>query len=191
MPSIAFPSPDERLPVRCSSLDTRAAVTAGHAAYQGAIKQRDAAEVDRLAADESLKSWVLARFGAGSAEASEFGFAPRKKAEVSAETRAAAVAQNKATRAARLTISKKEKLKIKGVVPTATAPAAPAVTAASAPSPTLIALPALMTTAASAAGSAAPSAQVAAAPAVALPAVAATPPVATNGGASTTNGAGH
>ncbi len=110
-----------------SSLDARAAVAAGHATYQGALKARDEAEATRLAADESLKAWVLARFGAGSTEASGFGFVPRKQPAVSGrETRAAAVVQNKATREARGTVGKKAKLKIKGVVPTSTAPAAPA-----------------------------------------------------------------
>ena len=90
-------------------LDARAAVTAGRAAYQGALTTRDESETTRLAADESLKAWVLARFGAGSAEASELGFAPRKKPEVSAATRAAAVLQNMATRDARGTMGKKEK----------------------------------------------------------------------------------
>jgi hypothetical protein len=167
------------------SLNTRAAVTAGRAAYQGAIKERDAAEANRLAADESLKGWVLARFGAGSAEASEFGFAPRKQPDVSAATRAAAVLQNKATRVARLTMPRKEKLKIKGVVPTSTAPAAPATISTSAPAQPLV--PAPVPVASPVATSSAPSAQVAAGPAVAPPptvtptAVASTPtaPVAT------------
>jgi hypothetical protein len=158
-----------------TSLDARAAVTAGHATYRGALKDREAAEADRLAADESLKGWVLARFGAGSVEASEFGFAPRKTPVVSAQTRAAAVVQNKATRDARGTMGKKEKLKIKGVVPTPTAPAAPAVASASVPAHTLVALPALLTTAPPAVASSAPSAQVAAGPAAASPATA--PPV--------------
>ncbi len=148
------------------SLDARAAVAARHASYQGALKARGEAEADRLAADENLKAWVLGRFGAGSTEASEFGFAPRKQPTVSAETRAAAVVQNKATRDARGTVGKKAKLKIKGVVPTSTAPAAPATTSASAPAQTLVTPPALLTAASPAPTSSASPAPVAAGPAV-------------------------
>jgi hypothetical protein len=163
------------------SLDARAAVTAGHATYQGALKARAEAEANRLAADESLKAWVLARYGAGSTEASEFGFAPRKQPVVSAATRAAAVLQNQATRKARGTMPREEKLKIKGVVPTSTAPAAPATPSTSAPAQPLVAPPVPLTAAPPAAMSPAPSAQIAAGPAAAPPptvtpaAVAATP----------------
>jgi len=150
------------------NLDARAAVTAGHSSYKAAIATRDEAEVSRLAADESLKAWVLARFGADSVEAGEFGFAPRKKPEVSAETRAAAVLQNKATRDARGTVGKKKKLQIKGVVPTSTAPAAPATTPTSVPAPALVAPPVPLITA-TADASSAPSAQVAAGPAATPP----------------------
>ncbi len=59
------------------SLDARAAVAAGLAAHRGAIKVRDEAEAIRLAADETLKAWVLGRFGAGSTEAAEFGYVAR------------------------------------------------------------------------------------------------------------------
>jgi hypothetical protein len=171
--------PASLLKVYQTSLDARAAVTAGHATYQGALKDRDAAETTRLAADESLKGWVLARFGAGSAEASEFGFAPRKQPEVSAATRAAAVLQNKATRLARGTMPKKEKLKIKGVVPTSTAPAAPAVTTtASVPAQTPVAVAAQPAVSTPAAAPSAPSALVAAGPAAAPPPTVTPPPAA-------------
>ena len=111
------------------SLDARARVTSARGAYLAALKARDDVEAERLVAEDSLKSWVLNRFGAVSAEAHEFGYAARKVAEVSVETRAAAVAKNKATRAARNTRGKKERLKIKGVVPIPSLAAAPAVDA--------------------------------------------------------------
>jgi hypothetical protein len=115
------------------SLNARAAVLAGQSAHKAALTTRDAAETDRAAADESLKAWVLGRFGAGSAEAGEFEFAPRKAPTVSAATRAQAVLQNKATRRARGTLGRKQRLTIKGVIPTSTAPAAPATPSAPAP----------------------------------------------------------
>jgi hypothetical protein len=123
------------------SLDARAAVAAGLAAHRGAIKVRDEAEAIRLAADETLKAWVLGRYGAGSTEAAEFGYVARKAPEVTAATRAAAVLQNRATREARGTVGKKKKLRIKGVVPTSPAPAAPAIDATSAPAEAPVAPP--------------------------------------------------
>jgi hypothetical protein len=108
------------------SLEARAAVVAGRATYKGALSERDTAETSRLAADESLKAWVLARFGAGSTEATEFGFAPKRAPATTVETKALAVKKRQATREARGTMGKKQKLQIKGVVATPTAPAAPA-----------------------------------------------------------------
>jgi hypothetical protein len=91
------------------SLSARADVLAGASAHKEALAARDAAEGDRLAVDENLKAWVLGRFGANSSEAGEFGFAARKAPTVTAATRAHAVEQNKATRAARGTVGKKQK----------------------------------------------------------------------------------
>ena len=99
------------------SLDTQAAVAQKLAAYKGAISERDAAEKRHLAADEAMKSWVLQLFGDGSTEATEFGYAARKRPEMSAEDRANAVELRRATREARGTTGKKQKLKIRGAVP--------------------------------------------------------------------------
>jgi hypothetical protein len=179
------------------SLKARADVVAGQAAHKGALTARAAAEADRLAADENLKAWVLGRFGAGSVEASEFGFAPRKAPTVSAATRAHAVLQNKATRAARGTMGKKEKLDIKGVIPTSTAPAAPATPSTTAPANAVVTLPALLTTAPSAPAPAAASAPVAGA-SVTTPPPTATPvatpvlvPAAAPAAAALANGVAH
>jgi hypothetical protein len=168
------------------SLDTRAAVTAGQAAHKGAITARDAAEGDRLAADENLKAWVLGRYGAGSVEAGEFGFAPRKAPAVTAATRARAVLQNEATRKARGTIGKKKKLAIKGVIPTSTEPAAPATSVTAAP-PNAVALSAPLPPAPSAPAPTPAPAQVAAAAGTAPVVVPATTPALS----APVNGAGH
>jgi hypothetical protein len=120
-----------------ASLAARTEVANAYAAYKGALAKRKVAETARLATDEGLKGWVLNRFGDGSTEATAFEFEARKKPVVSAETRAHAVAQNKATREARGTKGKKQKLKIKGVVPTDAAPAD-----AAAPTPPANAAPA-------------------------------------------------
>jgi hypothetical protein len=105
-----------------SSLDTQAAVAAQHAAYKGAMADRDEAEDLRRVADEAMKNWILQLFGDGSTEATEFGYAARRKPEVSAEARAKAVELNRATREARGTKGKKEKLKIRGRLPASVEP---------------------------------------------------------------------
>lgn len=99
------------------SLDAQAAVAQKLAAYKGALTDRDAAEKRRLAADEAMKNWVLQLFGDGSVEANEFGYAARKKPEISTEDLAKAVELRRATREARGTMGKKQKRKIRGVVP--------------------------------------------------------------------------
>ncbi len=175
------------------SLKARADVVAGQAAHKGALTARAAAEADRLAADENLKSWVLGRFGAGSVEASEFGFAPRKAPAVSASTRAHAVEQGLATREARGTVGRKKKLAIKGVIPTSAAPAAPATPSTTAPANAVVTLPALLTTAPSVPAPAAASAPVAGAGVTALPPTA-TPvlvPAAAPAAAALANGVAH
>ncbi|HEY2516519.1 MAG TPA: hypothetical protein VGI39_36870 [Polyangiaceae bacterium] len=106
------------------AIDARQAVNVHQAAYKAAVKDRDETDTDRLAAEESLKGWVLARYGAGSTEANEFGYAGRKVTDVPADVRAAAVVKRKATRKARNTMGKKQRLKVKGAPPTAVGPAA-------------------------------------------------------------------
>jgi hypothetical protein len=108
------------------SVDTRSAVLATHSAYKAALVDRTSAEEDRKTFDEGLKAYVLQRFGAKSVEAGEFGYAAKKASEKSAATKAHAVAANLATRKARGTKGKKEKLKIKGVVPETEAETTPA-----------------------------------------------------------------
>jgi hypothetical protein len=174
------------------SLKARADVVACQAAHKGALTAREAAEADRLAADENLKAWVLGRFGAGSVEASEFGFAPRKAPTVSAATRARAVEQNLATREARGTRGKKQRLEIKGVIPTPTAPAAP--TTPSTTANAVVTLPALLTASPSALAPAGTSATIAGAAAAGAAATASPTPVlvpAAAAAAAPANGVSH
>jgi hypothetical protein len=118
--------PAQIIAVFQNSLDKRAAVTATQAEYRSAVAERVEAESTLQATDDSLKQWVLNRFGANSAEAIEFGYSARRTPAVSAAVRATAVQLNKATRLARGTIRKQDKLKIKGTLVAPTAPAAPA-----------------------------------------------------------------
>jgi hypothetical protein len=110
-------NPAQLLAIFQASLDTQAAVSAKQAEYKGAMTDRDEAEELRQVADEAVKNWVLGLYGDGSAEANEFGYAARRKPTMSAEDRARAVEQNRATREARGTMGRRQKLKIRGIVP--------------------------------------------------------------------------
>jgi len=118
--------PAALLAVYQGSLDASNDVASTRGEYRAAVAARDTNEAERLVTDEALKQWVLQRFGAGSTEAHDFGYSPRKVGTVTAAKRANAVLLNQATRLARGTMSKKEKLKIKGTLPVPTAPAVPA-----------------------------------------------------------------
>jgi hypothetical protein len=132
------------------AIDSRQAVDTKRAEMTAAMTARAAAETKRHAADNALKPWVIGQFGPNSQEAIDFGFPPRKTPTRTPEEKVQAVAQAKATREARGTMGKKERLKIKGVVPSpaatsttttptpanpATAPAAPATSAPTASQP--------------------------------------------------------
>jgi hypothetical protein len=133
--------PADVIAVYQDDLDTRATVVSTKATYESAVEKRTEASQKRQVVDEALGPWVLNTFGPTSAEAKEFGFAPRKKPTMSAKGRAAAVDANQATRAARGTVGKKAKEKIHGAVVPPTAPAAPANNAApvAAPAPVAVA----------------------------------------------------
>jgi hypothetical protein len=85
--------------------------------------------------DPQLKQWAFAKFGASSQAAKDMGFAPRKVAKRTVETKQHAVQQSIATREARHTMGKKQRSRIKGVVVAPIAPAEPAVVEAPAAPP--------------------------------------------------------
>ncbi len=122
-------------------LDVRTAVSVTHAAYKSALADRVEADERFRVTDEAMKGWVLNRFGVGSTEAIEFGYSVRKAPAVSAADRATAVLLNQATRKARGTMGKREKLKIKGTLDVPTAPAAPAIVSAPAAATSATAAP--------------------------------------------------
>jgi hypothetical protein len=90
-------------------LDSRAALAKSRTQVKSALAAKVEAEQARIAADKALSAWVTTKFGAGSQTALDFGFAPRKAANVKVDTKAKALAQSKATRAARHTMGKKQK----------------------------------------------------------------------------------
>jgi hypothetical protein len=119
-----------------SALDANEGVTSTKGSYKLALEARDEAEAQRKVADESLRSWVLITYGPTSQEAHDFGFVPKVRATATTETKATAVALRAATRVARGTRGKKEKLKIKGTLAT------PVVTPPASATPVVVQAPA-------------------------------------------------
>jgi hypothetical protein len=107
-------------------LDSRAALAKSRTQVKAALATKTSAESARVAADKALSAWVTTKFGAGSQQALDFGFTTRKAATRTADSKAKAAAQALATREARHTMGKKQKLSIKGTIIAPTAPAAPA-----------------------------------------------------------------
>jgi hypothetical protein len=119
-----------------SRIDAGNAVVTAKANWQGAVKTYDAINTQVTLIERELRNLVIATFGPTSPKLADFGFAPPKKAELTADEKAAAVAKRAATRKARGTMGKKQKLEIKGTVATPATGATPAViTASSAPAP--------------------------------------------------------
>jgi sulfite reductase beta subunit-like hemoprotein len=118
---------------------TAKAATSARATWQAAVQ----ADRDERAKTKTLvsvvKQTLLASFAGQVETLANFGLTPRKPRVVSPESRVAAAAKAKATRAARHTLGKKQKAGIKGTV----APTAPAIpTPATTPGPTPPAAPA-------------------------------------------------
>jgi Zn-dependent metalloprotease len=90
-------------------LDSRTALAKARTQVKAALATKTSAEQARVEADKALSAWVTTKFGAGSETALDFGFSPRKAPTQTVESKANAIAQNKATRAARNTMGKKKK----------------------------------------------------------------------------------
>lgn len=99
-----------------SSIDSRAEITAKRSELKAALSRRKEIEETRRSIDMGLKAWIAGKFGAGSQEAHEFGYPPRKASKKDAATKYHAVELSRATREARHTMGKKEREKIKGTV---------------------------------------------------------------------------
>jgi hypothetical protein len=116
-------------------LDSRAALAKSRTQVKASLATKTNAQQARVSADMALSAWVTTKFGAGSQQALDFGFAPRKAATRTVVSKAKAAAQAKATREARHTMGKKQKSLIKGTVIAPTAPADPATNAPAGASP--------------------------------------------------------
>jgi hypothetical protein len=95
-------------------LDAQAALVRSRAQVEVDLSARRAVEAKGAAFEFPLKTWVLNYLGASSQAATEFGYFAPKKATKSPDDVAKAVKRAAATRVARRTMGKKEKLKIKG-----------------------------------------------------------------------------
>jgi hypothetical protein len=114
-----------------ASIESLAALEKKRSELKASLAVRDRAELARIEADKALKPWVQTQFGTESQVAHEFGFPPRKKPVRTAESTINAATRNRATRAARHTMGKRQKEKIKGTAVVPTVPAAPAVSTTS------------------------------------------------------------
>jgi hypothetical protein len=108
------------------SIDTRAQLNTKRWEVKAAMDARANAEVARAEADVALQAWVTQKFGVGSQQALDFGFAPRKRAQRTTGEKATAAKLALATREARHTMGSVQRKSVKGtLVPTA--PAEPAI----------------------------------------------------------------
>ena len=97
---------------RC--LDTRAKVATLRAEIASMVVAIRDAERSRVEFDEGVRAWVACRFGSTSQAAHDFGFPPRRTAKKSVETKQHAIAQSKATRAARHTMGRRQRESLAG-----------------------------------------------------------------------------
>ncbi len=110
-------------------------VAAARATWLDQARALEALNTQVHAVEMALKQYVINTFGKTSPLLADFGFAPKQRTPLTAAQKLAAQAKSRATRAARGTMSKKQKAAIHGVVPTTTAqPPATTTTPATTPS---------------------------------------------------------
>ena len=103
--------------------------------FHASVQNERQAEAAFRPIRKGMQQYVASRYGADSVKMAEFGFTPVKARKTDVRTKVGALDKAAATRLARHTMGKKEKLAIHGAVPaTTTAPSAPASPAAPAPS---------------------------------------------------------
>jgi hypothetical protein len=84
--------------------------------YHTAVTTEKTYNVAARAFRTQMQGYVVARYGKDSPKLAEFSFTPSKPKKTTTAIKAIAVAKVKATRAARHTMGKKQKLKVTGVV---------------------------------------------------------------------------
>jgi hypothetical protein len=98
-------------------LDAMAALTKQRAQTTAAVQTERAERATAQAAVPYIRNYVAAAFGESSAQYASLGFAPRKPAQKTVESKAQAHVKMLATRKARQTMGKLQKAKIHGVAP--------------------------------------------------------------------------
>jgi hypothetical protein len=111
-------------------LDAVAASNTAKAGHHAAVLSEQAAYEAAQILWALLEGYCRVVFTGDTAALADFGFAPRKVTKPSPEVEAAAIAKRAATRKARGTMGKKQRLAITGATPAPAPAAAPAVTAA-------------------------------------------------------------
>jgi hypothetical protein len=106
-------------------LDAISAADALKAKWQTAVAAANAKAAAVAGLLPALRAHLISQFGGSSQTVADFGFTPKKRS-TTVEAQSLGVARRAATRQARGTMGKKQKEKIVGVVPPATAPAAEA-----------------------------------------------------------------
>jgi len=120
-----------------SRIDAANAVDVARANWLQATAKYEALNAQVTPVVRGLRNYVINAFGENSPVLADFGFTPPKKAVLTPEQNVAKALKAAATRKARGTMGKKEKLKIKGTVATA----GPATPASPVPSPAPTATP--------------------------------------------------
>jgi len=110
---LTIPDLEARIQAR---IDAATKILAAKAAWQQAVAEYDAIDVQTSVIVRDLLHTVIGAFGADSPKLADFGFVAPKRAVWTPEMTTAAVAKRKATREARHTMGPKAKLAIKGTV---------------------------------------------------------------------------
>jgi hypothetical protein len=101
-------------------VDAAQASTDAHTAWiQAVAKERHTIKVVSAPHHAALQHYIAARFGTNSDEYLAFGFAPPKPRVKSPEAKVVGAAKMRATRKARHTMGRKQRLAITGAVPSA------------------------------------------------------------------------
>ena len=112
-------TPKSLMEVLNAETDASKAVDTTRAQYQEEVATHRAAKASAIALRAELKSYILGTYGKKAVQMlGDFGMnVPKSTGKKTVEAKAQAVAQSRATRAARHTMGKDQKRSIKGVVP--------------------------------------------------------------------------
>jgi hypothetical protein len=125
------------------------ATTSAHQAWQEAVQNEHAIQLVVRPVRADIKSTLVGRFGKSSKTLLKFGFVPAKQAVTTTKAMSIGVAKRQATRDARGTKGKKQKLAIKGsvtgvvITPVTSEPSTPATNGSSGASAAAVPAPAV------------------------------------------------